>query len=154
MEFKFLADKPEAITLIARWYYDEWGHAAKDNSVQKICDRIQGMLNRDKIPVHVLAVDGDKILGVAQLKIREMDIYPEKEHWLGGVFVAPESRANGIGSQLVSKAIALAVSFKVQKLYLQTERLDGGLYARLGWEPLEKVHYNGLHVLVMERNLV
>jgi hypothetical protein len=33
--------------------------------------------------------------------------------------------------------------------YLQTERHDGGLYARLGWQPLEEVHYHGVDVLVM-----
>lgn len=153
MEFKFLADRPEFIPLIAQWYFDEWGRAAKDNSVQKIHDRISGMLNRDKIPVHILAVEGDELLGVAQLKIREMDIYPDKEHWVGGVFVAPIARKRGLGSQLVLKALELAKGFKVKTLYLQTERLDGGLYAGLGFRPIEKVRYNGLHVLVMENNL-
>jgi predicted GNAT family N-acyltransferase len=151
MEFKFLADQPESVPLIARWYYEEWGHKIKDNSVEKIRERIDGMLNRDKIPVHILAIEGKKVLGVAQLKIREMDIYPDKEHWLGGVFVSLESRGKGLGSQLVGKALELAKTFKVKTLYLQTERHDGGLYAGLGWQPIEIVHYNGLHVLVMQR---
>ena len=36
----------------------------------------------------------------AQLKRREMDIYPEREFWLGGVFVSPDTRGQGIGSAL------------------------------------------------------
>ena len=99
MEFTFLADRPEFIPLIAQWYFDEWGRTAKDNSVKKIQDRISGMLNRDKIPVHLLAIDGNELLGVAQLKIREMDIYPDKEHWLGGVFVATTARKRGLRSE-------------------------------------------------------
>jgi predicted GNAT family N-acyltransferase len=153
IDIKFLADKPDAVPLIAQWYFDEWGHKMKDNSVEKIRQRIEGMLNRDKIPLHVLGVKRNEVLGVAQLKIREMDIYPEKEHWLGGVYVVRGARGNGLASRLILKALELAKVFKVEKLYLQTERLDGGLYARLGWQPIEKVHYNGLHVLIMEKIL-
>lgn len=153
MELSFLADHPEAIPTVARWYYDEWGCRMNDQSLEKITMRLQGMLHRDRVPLHVLAVEGPAILGVCQLKIREMDIYPDKEHWLGGVFVAPLARGQGLASKLVTRCLELAKQFQVRKLYLQTEQLDGGLYARLGWRPLETVHYNGLHVLVMEREI-
>lgn len=151
MELRFLADFPEAIPVISQWYFDEWGHKMKGNSVENIVGRIRGMLNRDKIPLHVVALENGQIMGVSQLKIREMDIYPEKEHWLGGVFVRPEARGRGLATRLIERCLRLAESFGVETLYLQTERLDGGLYARLGWLPIEKTHYNGLHVVVMER---
>lgn len=151
MKIEFLADRPQAVPLISRWYYDEWGHAMPGNSVEKITERVNGMLNRDRIPLHILAVENDEILGVAQLKIREMDIYPDKEHWLGGVFVTPQARGQGLASTLVNRALDLAKTFQVRTLYLQTEQMDGGLYAKLGWKPLEQVLYNGLNVLVMER---
>jgi len=153
MELKFLADKPEAVPLIAKWYYDQWGFRMKDNSVEKITERMQAMMNRDKVPLHLIAVENDKVLGVAQLKFREMDIYPDKEHWLGGVYIHESARGKGLASKVVTKAIALAKSFQIKTLYLQTEKMDGGLYARLGWKPLEKVHYNGLDVLVMANEL-
>ena len=154
MEFKFLADRPEFVPVIAKWYFDEWGSALPGVTLQQIDDRISAMLNRDRIPVHILAMEGEELLGVAQLKIREMDIYPDKEHWLGGVYVAPSARGRGLASRLVAKALELAKTFHVKTLYLQTERFDGGLYASLGWRPIEKVHYNGIHVLVMENRLV
>lgn len=151
MELKFLADVPEAVPLISQWYFDKWGHKIKDNSVEKITERVRGMLNRDKIPLHIVAVENNKILGVSQLKIREMDIYPEKEHWLGGVYVDSAARGKGLATILVSKCLELAKQFGVTTLYLQTERFDGGLYAPLGWQAIEKVHYNGLDVLVMQK---
>jgi len=151
--FEFLGDHPQHIPLIAQWYYDEWGHAMKDRPVEKIQELIRGMLHRNKIPLHILAMEGTQVLGVAQLKIREMDIYPEKTHWLGGVFISPTARHRGLASRLVGKALELATSFNVETLYLQTERLDGGLYAKLGWKPIEETHYNGKHVLVMEKAL-
>jgi predicted GNAT family N-acyltransferase len=153
MEIQFLADRPEFIPLISNWYYTQWGQFMKDQSEQKIRDRMSGMLNRDKIPLHIVAVEGTELLGVAQLKIREMDIYPDKEHWLGGVYVAPNARGRGLGSVLVTKALELAKQLKVKTLYLQAENLEGGLYAPLGFRPLEKTHYNGFDVLVMEHSL-
>jgi len=41
----------------------------------------------------------------------------------------------------------------ISKLYLQTESLDGGLYARLGWKPVVESDTRGFPVLVMVRGL-
>ena len=153
MDFQLLADRVEAIPIIAQWYFDEWGHMVVGNSFEKSCERIRGKLNRDKPPLHMLAKEGEKVLGVAQFKLREMEIYPEREHWLGGVFVAPEARGGGIASMLSLRIAEIAQTLGATKLFLQTERLDGGLYARLGWLPLERVRYHGVEVLVMEKEL-
>ena len=93
------------------------------------------------------------IVGSAELKFREMDIYPEREFWLGGVFVAPGARGNKIGSALAKKTARIAYALRVKKLSLQTERQDGGLYSYLGWKAVEQVHHHGRDVLVMEKDL-
>lgn len=154
MNFTYLADRPEAVTKIATWYFEQWGHRMAESSDEETSLRLQKYLNRDEIPLMVLAVDGDDILGVAQLKYHEMEMYPEKEHWLGGVFVAPAHRGKGVAALLVNKVIELARSFGVETLHLQTEQLDGGLYARLGWKSKEIVKYKDLDVLVMEKKLI
>jgi GNAT superfamily N-acetyltransferase len=77
--------------------------------------------------------------------------YLEKEHWLGGVFVSAEYRSKGIALRLVDRALERARSLGVKVLHLQTEKMDGGLYAKLGWNPLEQVYYKGQEVLVMGR---
>ncbi len=82
--------------MVARWYFDEWGHAAPGNTYELTCERIRGKLNRDRLPMHVLAVEGPDLLGVAQLNLRAMSIYPDWEHWLSCVFVRPQSRGKGI----------------------------------------------------------
>jgi GNAT superfamily N-acetyltransferase len=58
------------------------------------------------------------IVGTASLKYREMDIYPEKEHWLGGVFVSAEYRGRGIATRLVDGALEMARTLGVKMLYL------------------------------------
>ena len=54
---------------------------------------------------------------------------------------------------MTRKIAEISVALGIDKLHLQTERLDGGLYARLGWTPIEAVYNEGLHVLVMEKDL-
>ncbi len=153
MNFELLADREDAILTIARWYFGEWGHFGEGTSIEQFRDNLGKALHRDRVPLVVLAVECDAVIGVAELKFREMDIYPEKEHWLGGVFVPPQHRGRGIASRVAGRVPEIAESFGIAKLHLQTERLDGGLYARLGWRALEPVHYKGREVLVMERQL-
>jgi len=154
MKLEFLADHPQFIPVVADWYYNEWGCKVADNSYEKTCERIAGKLNRDKVPLHVVAVEEDRLLGVGQLKKREMDIYPDKEFWIGSIYVSREERGRGVASQIVERLVEIAKSFSIETLHLQTENLtDGGLYSKLGWKPIEHVRYHDVDVLVMERVL-
>ncbi|MBW4556080.1 MAG: GNAT family N-acetyltransferase [Trichormus sp. ATA11-4-KO1] len=153
LTFVFLADRQDAIPTVAQWYYEEWGRVP-DNSVEQTIERIKGKLNCDKPPFHILAISKDSVLGVAQFKLRETSIYPEKEFWLGSLFVAPKFRGCGIGSALAEEIAVIAKGFGVKYLYLQTDALDGGLYKRLGWKIIETTEYNSVRVAVMVRQLV
>lgn len=149
-EFVYLADRPDAVSMIAQWYFDEWGHLRPGATIERVLDKVRASLNRDRIPLIVLAVNGGEIVGAAELKHREMAIFPEQEHWLGGVLVPPEHRGKSIAASLIGKIVEIAASLGIRVLYLQTQRLDGGLYAGLGWKPYRQVRYKGLDVLVME----
>jgi len=154
IKFEFLADRADAIPIISKWYFDEWGHHVKDNSIERTRDSVKGYLNRDEIPFILVATKDNDLLGAAQLRYREMpEMFPDKEHWLGGVYVAARHRGQGHGAQIVKEIIKVAPGYGVETLYLQTPALDGGLYARLGWTPCEQVTSRGLDVLVMEQQL-
>jgi GNAT superfamily N-acetyltransferase len=153
MEFVRLTDLPSALPTVTAWYFDHWGHRVPGDSLEGTATRLRSYLNPHGIPLMVIALDDGEVVGAAQLKFREMTLYPDREHWLGGVFVRPTHRGKALASHLVTKTADIARSLQVRSLYLQTERLDGGLYARLGWEPCEQVTYKGIRVLVMERSL-
>ena len=153
MDIQYLADRRATIPKIAAWYFDQWRDRIPENSVEEISRRLEKYLNRDKIPLALVAVDNDSLLGVGQLKYYEMDIYPLKEHWIGGIFVPPEHRGKGIATRLVTRLTDIAHTLEVNTLYLQTEQLNGGLYTRLGWKPVERVVYKGQEVLVMKKQL-
>jgi len=153
MKFEYLADNKNQIPTIAKWYFEEWGHLGGVNTLEKSVENLQVYLNKGKIPLMVLAIENGEAIGVAQLKYREMTIYPEKEHWLGGVYVPSEHRGKGIASQVVQQIIDNAKKLNVRTLYLQTENLNGGLYRKMGWTPIEQVVYENVDVLIMEKNL-
>lgn len=148
-----LADCSEAIPMIAEWHYNQWGKGRPGGSMERFLSNLTNYLNRDKLPLMVLATAEESVIGTAALKYREMDIYPEKEHWLGSVYVVPGHRRKGVATDLVQAATNIAIFHGVKLLHLQTEQLDGGLYARLGWNPVEQVQYKGMEVLIMERKI-
>lgn len=153
MKFAFLADRPEAIELVSHWYYEEWGWLNPKTTPEGISRKLSFSLNRDKVPLILLAIDQKIVVGAVELKYREMDVYPDKDYWLGGLYVVPGHRGCGIGKQLVGQAANLAHVLGIKKLHLQTEKLDGGIYACLGWRPYEQTNNRGVDVLVMERDL-
>lgn len=154
IQFSFLADRVDAIPIVSRWYYDEWGHLTQDGSVDCTRARIGDYMNRDAIPFILLATKDTEIVAAAQLKFREMaELFPDKEHWLGGVYVATGHRGRGYGTLIAEKIATMAPAYGVRTLNLQTEAPNGGLYARLGWKPYARVKNHGLNVLVMERQL-
>ena len=133
---------------------DEWGHFQPGDSIEDLSARVRNHLNRDQVPIQIIAVLDERVAGVAVLKLHEMvDLYPEKQFWLGNVFVAPEFRGQGIASALALRIVEIAKSRGVETLHLQTESLNGGLYAKLGWEKVEQVHYKGYDALVMVKRL-
>lgn len=148
MKFELLADHPDLVETIGRWYWDEWGQVAGESPEASI-ERTRTFMSPEGPPMIVLAMDGSECLGAAQLKVREMSIYPEFEFWLGGVYVPESARGRGVGARLVDAVMSQARAVGIERLYLQTERLDGGMYQRHGFVPVEETVYNDVRVLVM-----
>ena len=154
LSFAYLADRPEAVPQIAHWWFDEWGHLSPGDSVDALTARVQGLLHRDQLPIQIVAIVENSIVGVAALKLHELiDLFPEKEFWLGSVYVAPEFRGRGIASALAMKIVEIAKSRGIKSLHLQTQSLDGGLYAKLGWKKLEQIHYDGYDAVVLVKQI-
>ncbi len=153
MNFELLANYESALPAVASWYYQEWGYLNHEETIEHGIEKLQAYLNKDQLPLILLSIENGIPVGAAQLKLREMNIYPDKLHWLGGVYVEQEFRGRGIATQIILQIITIAKKMKITTLYLQTEHLDGGLYGRLGWEAIEQVTYNGVEVLVMGKEI-
>lgn len=149
-----LANRTDAIRIVAGWWYDEWGDFQPQKGLDDWAREIHDNLSHDQLPVHVIAVAGRQVLGAAMLKDHEMrDKFPDLKHWLGNVYVAPAARGRGVAARLAAAVIRIAQDRGIPELYLQTRSLDGGLYRALGWEPRQQVHHAGHEVCVMSNRI-
>ncbi len=154
MNIELLADNLLAVDKVAEWYFDEWSSSSSLSVLDTIRLNVSKSTSRTSAPMIVLAKENDEVVGAAELKLHEMDVYPEYEFWLGGVYVDKKFRSKGVGSLLVSEVISRSKKAGVNNLYLQTEDFSGGLYGKHGFKPLTKTNYNGRNVLVMVANIV
>jgi GNAT superfamily N-acetyltransferase len=152
VEVALLADTPQLIPLLTEWFYTEWGQNDPPFTRKEFQRQFRERLNRDRVPLTMVAfLDGSPV-ATASLKIREMDPFPQFEHWLGGVYTLPEYRRQGIGSHVVEACVAQASRLGVGELYLYTRR-STDLYAGLGWETIARPSYRGKEVVIMKRRL-
>lgn len=134
---------------IAQWLHAEWrdlypgGYTPAD-----VAAALRGRLQTHQIPLALVAVAGETVVGIVSLKRNDMDTRPALTPWLAGLFVVPAHRGRGIGQRLVRAAVAKASEFRVEKLYLYTPGAEP-FYAALGWRLLEHTHYQEIPVSVM-----
>jgi GNAT superfamily N-acetyltransferase len=153
LDFQFLADRPEDVPQVIRWWHSKWADRMGPD-IDKLTGQLRAALRRDDLPLDIVAVLDDEMIGTAVLKRHEMkEVYPQRLYWLGSVFVAPEYRGRGVASALASRVVDMARERGLPHLYLQTEHPDGGLYADLGWEPVERLWYKNTDTLLMLKRL-
>lgn len=153
-DFVPLAERPDAVPQVARWWCDEWGLPQRHESLEAYLSELAS-LKPDDLPFHLLALNGRNILGVATLKDQSAlhKLFPDSQYWLSGVYVPPAFRGRGIATALCLKLVDIAKIKGVGRLHLVTEVLDGGLYAKIGWQPIGQVHVEGVDLLVMARDV-
>jgi N-acetylglutamate synthase-like GNAT family acetyltransferase len=81
-----------------------------------------------------------------------MDTRLELTPWLAALFVLPQYRARGIGTELVRRCEAEAARFGFKEFFLYAQDA-AGFYERLGWCSIGNDVYEGERVTVMMRDL-
>jgi putative hydrolase of the HAD superfamily len=150
MDIYPLADHPNQVDKVATWYYDEWAQHFPNVTKAMLCENIAKMaIYRDAFPFAIIVINHDELVAVAELKFYENINYPEYKHWLGGVFVAPEKRGNGISNLLITEAKNRAKRLGVKKLYLQCERHNLLLYKKHGFIKLHDAFHHEIATSIM-----
>ena len=144
MQVAYLADHPEHLSTIAKWYYDEWGKNGKSFTYDAIYEiGLSRVNNKGALPFSFVLLSDDSVIGVAELKYRENKHHPEYEHWIGGVYVCPNHRGKGYSEVLISRAKQFARELGIEKLYLQSDAHNIALYQKYGFEALHESEHSG-----------
>lgn len=153
MQFDYLADHPQRVPQVIAWWHTIWADRMGPD-IDALERQLLASLNKEQLPIHILAMKEDRPIGTAVLKLQELaELFPDKQFWLGSVFVDVPHRGEKIASALTRQIIQLAQARGLPHLYLQTVNLTGGLYSRLGWEPVERFQYRGVETLLMCKTL-
>jgi predicted N-acetyltransferase YhbS len=150
VQIVFLVDYPEHLPKVAEWIFGEWGTASPGLTLEKTEVNFRNYLQRDALPLTLVALRDEKPVGTASLQPEDMTTRPELTPWLACVYVPLEERGKGIGSNVVAAAEGSARRLKIPALYLFTPDKEK-FYSRLGWSLLEHTDYRNRNVVVMRK---
>ncbi|WP_367025857.1 GNAT family N-acetyltransferase [Methylococcus sp. ANG] len=153
MNIEYLADHKELIPTLARWFYEEWAYLHPERTYADVEHLITERAQTNKIPVALVAFEGNELLGTVCLKVHDMDTRLDLTPWLAGLYIAAPRRKQGIGATLVSAIEKKAHELGVKTLYLYTPESET-FYARHGWHVKERTEYHGCPVTIMEKQIV
>ncbi len=149
----YLADYLEWVPVIAGWFYEQWYdlYIVRSMTLKDVENSIAERCNYDTIPLALVAINDDKVIGTICLKQHDMDTRKDLSPWLACLYVATEHRCNGVGSLLVEALIEKTIALDISKLYLYTPDAED-FYRKLAWQALEQMEYLGCTVTILEKS--
>jgi len=127
----YLADHPAALARAAVWLHrqwlGEWGYSRR-----QAAHELRGRLSRVRLPLALVALDGERPVGIASLVELERPDTAVRVCCLSGVYVPPAWRRRGIGRLLCRRAAAEAARLQFASIGLFTQGLEM-FYAEMGW---------------------
>lgn len=133
----FLADHPEAIPLLAKWFRDQWpDYFAGWSQAQMEQDFLEDT-SRDRLPCRLVAFESRELVGTIILRV-QTDALPEFQPELGGLYVVESHRGHGVATELVLAGMRLAHDQGYETIHATTVAA-AGILERLGWEFVKTV---------------
>ena len=77
-----LKECQEAIPLVAKWRFDQWGHEIPGSSLEMFAQFLYNGLRDDTLPQTWIAFSDDRVIGAASLAERDMHTRQDLSPWL------------------------------------------------------------------------
>ena len=146
MHIQALLERPEFIGPVAALIHNQWPYEFEGISLQTWSEEFQRLEGLERTTF--VALEGSRLLGTACLDSEDLPQRPELEPWLASVYVMPEARSQGLGSQLVKAVEREAWKQGVSRLHLHTTDRES-FYAEHGWKTLEHLQAWNKNVALM-----
>jgi predicted N-acetyltransferase YhbS len=130
----YLADCLEVLPTVASWLQRQWW-AAGGGLAERAADRLRERAQRDRLPLTLVALRDGQPIGTVSLV---HDHPPEEDQWvpcLGGIYVLPGWRRQGVGALLCERALQEAARLGLPRLFLYTPDQER-FFANQGWDKI------------------
>ncbi len=146
----YLADHPEHIETVGRWYWEQWDRYEGWDIESSIAYAREGT-NKDKLDMTLIALnDKNECLGTIQLMQKGFcPGYDDLTPWAGGFYVAPPRRGGRLAFQLLSHLKRETARLGIRTCYAFTSSLHR-LFLRNGGRAIGDGFYAGKNVTVYE----
>ena len=155
IKFDFLQKSPQYIEPLGTAIYKQWltMYTNQGKSCIDVVETVRLRAVSDTLPLTLIALDGDTLLGSVTIKVNDFAAHPELTPWIAGVFVLPQFRGKGYGKALVEFAESVAHDqFDVDEIYLYTGSASG-LYEKIGYSTFETVDRGDRVLTLMKKRL-
>ena len=134
----FLADYPDTIPTLAKWFRDQWPDYHADMSQEEMEQDFLEDASRDRLPIRLVAIESSELAGTIVLRENGTEKPPEFQPELGGLYVVASHRGNGIATELVRAGMQLARAQGYETVYAKTV-VAAGILEHLDWEFIKTV---------------
>jgi len=153
VRIELLSEHPEYLPVLKAWFEREWPtYYGLDGPGDAAAD-LRGYSNVDSLPIGIVALEGDKLCGVAALRVTSIPSMSRLCPWAGAGLVPPNLRRRGTGDLLLAGLEQLAERLGHKRIFCATAT-SSSLLARRGWRLLERTYHDGENLEVFEKSLV
>jgi RimJ/RimL family protein N-acetyltransferase len=139
----FLADYPDTVLTLAKWFRGQWPVYYADMSQAELEQDFLEDASRDRLPIRLIAFESSELAGTIILRENGSEMPPEFQPELGGLYVVETHRGHGIATELVRAGMQLARDQGYETVFATTV-VAAGILERLGWELIKTVvHQDG-----------
>ncbi|HWX50460.1 MAG TPA: GNAT family N-acetyltransferase [Roseomonas sp.] len=151
VEITTIAARPDLAPLVAGWLWEAFWREAGHGLAETRAAVEASVAQCGPPQTFVLLAAGEPV-ATASLVSGDLAAMPELTPWLAGLFVVPGARGQGHARRLIVRVEAAAREAGFTAIWLYTGEAEG-LYARAGWEVVERLPHGAGNLTLMRREL-
>lgn len=152
MKIDYLAEHPYFIPTLSRWFLREWRDFYGDKTWEDVAETFYERLNRTKIPLSLVAFEGQRPLGTVSLLEESIPTHKHLAPWLGALYVCEDRRHHGLGRRLIDAGAGEAERLGAERLFTGIRKAES-YYLKLGWRVVERIDFRGEGIIIMRLDL-
>ena len=142
IDFKidYLSNRPDCLHACAAWAYGRWGVQKKDGSLERAISIFKKGMQKDELPLTLIAINLETDLPVAMGSLWEKDgtEWSEKTPWIASIYTLYRYRGLGLAKQIIKCLEDEARNIGFQEVYLQSGSA-ANFYRNIGYQEIETV---------------